>query len=517
MFMERSYIPVVLFCMVMISCSGGREYGGVFIRAHYIPPNTLSGLGQLSLPQNSDSVSVTITGTDFVPIVKQVRVAASPSGTTIDGIPAGTNRTVSVEVRDASSTTIARGKTAGVRIDAGGVNDVDILITQTGVFTRLGSKVMPRAFALSSPLPDGTYLIMGGVTDQQSSCGQGCSRLPATSATEIYRPDTGTFTQGPGMTEARVLFTASRLSDGSIMVAGGAGAVDVSCSTTACSVSVPQDGTKTSIEVYDPKSNSFYKAGTMAVPRAGHTANALSDDAVLIAGGIGPDGPIREAELMELKTSKDTLYAMSAARAFHASAAYSGEAVFLAGGSSCGSAELFQVSVTVPSEEPVEKSGPGVLALLAGFTSVSNIAFTTSFLSSILLPPDDDVLVNGGFASGWMPVSGLTIVSPIRKIVLGYYSMFLPRALFSDIPLGNNSVLIAGGVTTSVFTATSSAEVFSTVSKSFTGHPLLSVPRAGYAGQGLADGSALIVSGFSTVDPAAGAIVFHDSAEVYNP
>ncbi|MCL5277071.1 MAG: hypothetical protein M1517_04755, partial [Deltaproteobacteria bacterium] len=467
--MERSYVPMVFFCMVLISCSGGLEHGGVFVRTHYIPPNTLSGLGQFGLPQNSDSVSITITGTDFMPIVKQVRVAASPSGTTIDGIPAGTNRTVSVEVRDASSITIARGKTAGVRINAGGVNDVDILITQTSVYlTQLTSKVIPRAFAMSVPLPDGTYLIMGGVTDQQSSCGQRCSRLPATSATEIYRPDTGTFMQGPRMTEARVLFTASRLSDGSIMVTGGTDALHIDCSTGTCSISTPPDGTKTSIEVYDPKSNSFYKAGTMAVPRAGHTADVLSGDAVLIAGGIGPDGPTGEAELMELKTSKDTLYAMSAARAFHASATYADGAVFLAGGSSCGSTEIFQASVTALSEGPVEKSGPGVPSLLAGFTSVSSIAFTTSFLSSILLPPDDDVLVNGGFAPGWVPVSGLTIVSPVRQIVLGYYSMSLPRALFSDIPIGNGSVLVAGGVTTSVFTVTSSAEVFSTVSKSFT-------------------------------------------------
>ncbi len=498
---EHRYIVIAILCALLASCSGascsgGHRYGVIFIKAHYIPPNTLSALRPCSLPQNADSVSITITGTDFSPIVKAVHLAASPSGTTIDNIPAGFDRTVSVEVRDASSHRVARGMTTGVRIKAGGINDVNILITPTGVFTQLTSKVIPRAFARSASLPDGTYIIMGGIIDRRASCGQGCTRLAATDTTEIYHPDTGMFAQGPRMTEGRVFFTASRLADGSIMLAGGAGSAAIGCSDGACSISVSQDDTKTSLEVYDPKSNSFYKAGTMAFPRAGHTADVLAGDVVLIAGGIGPGGPTREAELLGLYTDKDTVYVMGAARAFHASAACAGDAVLIAGGSSSGNTEFFQS---------------------AGFAASDSITLTTSFLASAVLPVNSDVLVNGGFDPGWVPVNRSVVVDPDRRIVLGYYSMHLPRALFSDILIGNGDVLIVGGVTTPAFTATDSAEIFSTVSRSFVGYPQLSVPRAGYTGMGLADGSVLIASGFSSVDLQTGMLALHDSAEVYNP
>ncbi len=487
---------IMLLIVVLPSCNR-EQYGSVAIRAHYIPPRIHASLNTLSLPSGSDKVIISITATDFSPIVKEVSIVTNPSGVTIGSIPAGEDRTVSIDIKNAADAVIARGKTTGVRIRAGSVNNVDTLITRVGIFTRLSSKPIPRAFALSSPLPDGTYLIVGGVAGQQSSCGNGCVQLTATRDSEIYEPNTGIFKQGPSMIEPRVLFTVNPMSDGSIAIAGGTDIVNISCNVTACSVTVPMDHAKTSIEVFDPVSNSFYKAGTMVVPRAGHTTNIVTGDNLFISGGISTYGPEDSAELLALKTGKDISYAMSFPRVFQTAVAYSDDEVFLAGGNISNSkTEFFQIS---------------------GFTISNNITCAAYFPSSAFLSTSGKVILNGGLDTDHQPVSQLMILDPVNRSVLSYHTMAYQRALFSDIVLGDGNALIAGGVTTSVFTVSDAAEVFNPQSKLFVKYPLLSSARAGYAAQSLKDGSALIVSGFSNLNPLSGNITFADTAEIYNP
>lgn len=483
--------------LACISCTGGVEYGSVSIHARYVPAHESYPLKRLSLPQGADTVVLTITGTDFSPIVHRIGIAANPSGTTVGGIPSGENRCVGIDIKDAHDTVIARGKTSGVTVYAGRRNAVDVLITQTGVFTRLATGLIPRAFALPCPLPDGTYMIMGGAVQGASRCGQGCVQLDATAQTELYDPRTGTFRQGPGMTEPRVFFTANVLPDGSVAVAGGTESMQIRCGAAACSIVIPGDQLKSSIEVYDQRSNSFYKAQTMAVPRAGHSAQVLKDSVLLVSGGIGAGGKTNSAERINLRSSEDIPYTMTAARAFHTTVVFADESVFLAGGADETTAsEFFQQE---------------------GFTASDNITCPAFFASSLWLPATREIVLNGGFDTAGMPASRFIIADPVQKNVLGYYSMSSARALFSDVLLGDGTLLVAGGVTTPLFTATASSEVFSPGSRSFVKSPYLSVPRAAYAVQELQDGSALFTGGFSSIDTVTGDTTFPGTAELYNP
>ena len=488
---------LILLCFVFISCSNTARYGDISIHVHYIPPHINTSFKTLTLPSGSDKVIISITGTDFKPVVQEVSVATNPSGVTIHGIPSGYARTVGIEVRDSSHKIIAKGKATDVVIHAGSINTVDILITQVGEFTQLNAKVLPRAFAVSSPLPDGMYMIMGGMTDRQSVCGNGCVQLTATQETEIYDPDTGTFRQGPRMAEPRVFFTVNELPDGSVAVIGGTDTVQVSCTVTACSITIPQDHIKTSIEVFDPVSNSFYKAQALAVPRAGHTANIFSGNNLLIAGGISSYGPVNSAELLDIKTGKEVLFTMSFTRAFQTAFAFQDNAVFLAGGTgSNNQTEFFQPS---------------------GFTPSNTITCATYFPSSAFMDTTGGAVLNGGLDAYQQPVSSLMIIDPVNRAVLSYYTMPFPRALFSDSILGDGNILIAGGITNSVFAVSDAAEVFNPQSKLFEKYLLLSAARAGYAVQSLQDGSALLVSGFSNINLLTGPITFADTAEIYNP
>jgi hypothetical protein len=77
--------------------------------------------------------------------------------------------------------------------------------------------------------------------------------------------------------------TATRLSDGTVLIAGG---------QAATSNGVPD------AELYVPASGTFESAGQMTVGRYGHNATLLPDGTVLITGGMSIySQPVSSAEI----------------------------------------------------------------------------------------------------------------------------------------------------------------------------------------------------------------------------
>jgi hypothetical protein len=147
---------------------------------------------------------------------------------------------------------------------AGGWRDsAELYDSKTGTFSPTGSMTTARTDHTATLLSDGRVLIAGGAGDYVGSWAQ-------TSA-ELYDPKTGTFSPTGSMTTARTHHTATLLSDGRVLIAGGTG--DYARAETA--------------ELYDPKTGSFSYPGSMTTVRSSHTATLLSDSRVLIAGGYG--------------------------------------------------------------------------------------------------------------------------------------------------------------------------------------------------------------------------------------
>ena len=153
---------------------------------------------------------------------------------------------------------------AGGGPDPAGLASAELYDPKTGRFSPTGSMTTARWLHTASLLPDGRVLIAGG------------ARQGVLATAEIYSPKTGTFSPTGSMTGPRYNHTATVLSDGRVLVAGGYHA----CSQSACEV-------VSSAELYDPKTGSFRATGPMTGGRAQYTATLLSDGRVLIAGGAG--------------------------------------------------------------------------------------------------------------------------------------------------------------------------------------------------------------------------------------
>jgi len=132
----------------------------------------------------------------------------------------------------------------------------------TGRFAMTGSMSVPRHKLAAALLPDGKVLVVGG-SDNRDWRGQYASA-------ELYDPATGCFSNDGEMSFRRfkLIQTAVRLTDGRVLIAGGAERP----------------------EIYDPATKSFRPVkGSVGESRYFSSATLLNDGRVLIAGGYGDD------------------------------------------------------------------------------------------------------------------------------------------------------------------------------------------------------------------------------------
>ena len=193
------------------------------------------------------------------------------------------------------------------------LSSAELYDPKTGTFSLTGSMAPARQDHTATLLPDGSVLIAGGGNFSQVSF-----QYDDLASAELYETKTGTFSPTGSMTTARSGHTATLLSDGRLLTAGGQEADGIQLA---------------SAELYDPKTGTFSPTGSMTTARSGHTATLLSDGRVLIAGGDDNSGPVASAELYDPTTGKfSPTGSMTTARNDYTATLLSDGRVLIAGG-----------------------------------------------------------------------------------------------------------------------------------------------------------------------------------------
>ena len=312
----------------------------------------------------------------------------------------------------------------------------------------------------------------------------------ALSSVELFDPATNTFAAASSMKDARADHTATVLPGGKILVAGGEG---------------PSGRALSSAELYDPVSGKFSAAASqMNATRAEHTAtlisgcNCAADGKVLIAGGTTATdslgSTLRSAELYDPATGAFTATgAMKATRARHS-------ATLIASGPLAG-------NVLIAGGTSDESGGAVATAELYDpvtglFTSTGRMSTPRASHSATWLSPGvvrgalaGNVLVAGGGDASTASDSA-EVFNPQTATFSPVGAMTTARTLQSAVLLATGKVLIAGGQSSdTVFLL--SAELFDPAQATFAATGSMHNLHAGATATALDSGGALIAGGRS--------------------
>ena len=325
-----------------------------------------------------------------------------------------------------------------------------------GTFTPAGHLTTPREFHTATLLTNGKVLFAGG---------GGESGEVATA--ELYDPATGAFTATGSMTTARANHTATLLPDGRVLIAGGSPLSSIA-------------------ELYDPSTETFTATGPMTAARILHTATLLSTGKVLIVGGYDPKAdPLSVGVTAELYDPLNGIFTatgtMRAARIGHT-------ATLLANGKAL--IDGSRVNGANPAAELYDPA-TGVFSL-TGSSAYGNDLYP--FTATLL--PNGRVLETLAYA--WDASSFAEEYDPITEVFNQTGTMSVKRNFCTTMLMPEGRVLIADFA---------SAEFYDPVAGAFSG--ALPVSSPGYASALLSDGTVLLAGGCCGV--------LSDRASIYHP
>jgi Abnormal spindle-like microcephaly-assoc'd, ASPM-SPD-2-Hydin/Kelch motif/Galactose oxidase, central domain len=294
---------------------------------------------------------------------------------------------------------VAGGFTAGTDPTAPGAytRTAEIYDPAANTWAQVASMDTGRFEPTMTVLKDGRVLVAGGTGDAG-----GKSAVSLASA-EIYNPTGDTWTPATPMSAARAGDTATLLSDGDVLVAGGYDNAT---------------GELPSAELYHPSTDTWTPTGPLTDARDAATATALPNGDVLVAGGDGGSGAaIASAEVYSAGTWHKVA-SMAAARQSAAAALLEDGTVLVAGG------ESGRTGTPLASTErydPVSETWTD-----GGAMSIARARHTLTAL------PDGRALAIGGSLGGF--AAGTTSVERFSPMTAN-----LTPLAFGSLPVGTAS------------------------------------------------------------------------------
>lgn len=362
-----------------------------------------------------------------------------------------------------ASPTVAAGTPATPRVDVA-----------AGSWAPAGMLAAARAGHTATLLPDGQVLVVGG------SAGTGGAAVELGTA-ERYDSVTNSWRPAAPLAEPRAGHTATLLNDGTVLVTGGAGA----------------GGELADAVRYDPKTDRWSPAGRLATARAGHTATLLADGRVLVAGGEtttsdGRVAAVATAEIYDPATNRwSAAGTLAEGRSNAAATVLDKDHVLVAGGASSAGAALTSAEVF-----DVRTGRWQSTASMA----VARLNYTLTMLGNGL------AIAVGGGSGGATGPGGLTLLAapgggPSAELCDPKAGTWSPAASVAADPslhtatlLRDGRLLIVGGVDAGGGTYLTTAEEYDPTANSWLTIPM-TAPRARHTATLLPDGTVLVVGG----------------------
>lgn len=267
-----------------------------------------------------------------------------------------------------------------------------------------------RANETATLLSNGKVLIAGGAVDNTTW----------TDTTDLFDPGTRTITPGPTMNNQREGATASLLPNGLVIIAGG------------------RDSTTTlnTVDIYHPKKNTITAGPPMNVARYDCAAVILPNGNLMMFGGFGAVTQSQPLDSTEIYNPTVNKWAISPPRMLDARA---GErATLLADGTVLitGGTDATAVVNTTEIYHPATRT----------FTAGPLMSDARKFHTQVRLP-NGQVLIAGGYAdNGGVNVLDTTdIYHPLAHKITAGPLMNDARGLASGALFPNGKAIIAGG------------------------------------------------------------------------
>ena len=326
-------------------------------------------------------------------------------------------------------------------------------------FTATGSLLAARNSHAALLLPTGKVLVTGGF---------GANSLALATA-ELYDPATALWTAASPMQTARSSPTATLLPNGKVLVSGGQTSLVLPTSIA-------------SAELYDPGTNTWASAGSLATARSVHTATLLPSGKVLVVGGLNTAANANNLAVSELYDPATNAWtptgAMTTARYAHTATLLPDGRVLVAGG----------LSATVGVTASVEVYNPATNS----WTTVNPMA-TTRYLHTATLLANGKLLVMGGsaFANGvFATFKTAELYDPVANSWATAAPMAVARSSHTVTLLSGDKVLVSGG-----FSALNTGEIYDVAANAWTSTGLMGAGRHAHSATLLGNGKVLISGG----------------------
>ena len=219
-------------------------------------------------------------------------------------------------------------------------NTAELWDPVTGTWTTTGRMATARYSQTATLLQDGNVLIAGGSDDGDI--------FTTLASVELYDPGDGTWTSIGSLGTPRIFHAATLLPGGKVLASGGY-TRDGGPPTSLISA-----------ELYDPATSNWSQMGALNGARNSHTATLLSSGPILVAGGYDWNRRVTltSAELYSSSTGWTIAADLNTARYDHSATLLPSGKILIAGGrnsnsGTLGSAELYDPG-TSPMSNPID-------------------------------------------------------------------------------------------------------------------------------------------------------------------